>query len=99
MKLAEYQTNALARRPEFGAIFMSNSATRKECFRRKLFGLPSSSENFVKHIRAGMILFLFEYESRVLYGVYEAISDGGMNIVPNAFSSIGKHYPAQVWSM
>ncbi|XP_062096600.1 uncharacterized protein LOC133802319 [Humulus lupulus] len=96
MKLAEYQTNALGRQPEFGAIFMSNSTTRKECLRRKLFGLPPSSENFVKQIKAGMILFLFEYESRLLYGVFQAISDGGMNIVPNAFSSIGKRYPAQV---
>ncbi|GAB2241135.1 hypothetical protein Droror1_Dr00017910, partial [Drosera rotundifolia] len=27
--------------PDFGAIFMSNSVMKKECFRTKLFGLPA----------------------------------------------------------
>ncbi|GKV36886.1 hypothetical protein SLEP1_g44970 [Rubroshorea leprosula] len=82
--------------PEFGAIFMSNSATKRECFKRKLFGLPSSYAHFVNHVKAGMILFLFEFERRELHGVFEASCDGEMNIVPNAFNSLGKQFPAQV---
>lgn len=97
MKLAKKQNNASGILPEFGAIFMSNHATKKECFRRNLFGLPSSHGNFVKQIKAGMILFLFEYERRELYGVFQASSDAAMNIVPHAFCSTGKHCPAQVW--
>ncbi|XP_077244458.1 DCD (Development and Cell Death) domain protein isoform X2 [Tasmannia lanceolata] len=80
-----------------GAIFMSNRATKKECLRRKLFGLPPSQETFVKQIKTGMIMFLFEYEERKLYGVFEATSDGAMNIEPHAFRSLGgKTFPAQI---
>ncbi|KAK3014776.1 hypothetical protein RJ639_009174 [Escallonia herrerae] len=82
--------------PEFGAIFMSNMETKRECFRRNLFGLPPSKANFVKQVKAGMVLFLFEFERKQLLGVFQASSDGAMNIVPDAFSSSGKQFPAQV---
>ncbi|KAI4313042.1 hypothetical protein MLD38_037819 [Melastoma candidum] len=82
--------------PEYGAIFMSDSETRKECLERRLFGLPSSMQSFVSQVKAGMILFLFEYESKRLYGVFQACSDGAMNIVPHAYSASGKQFPAQV---
>lgn len=85
--------------PEYGAIFMSNSMTRTECFERKLFGLPSWLGNFVLQIKSGMILFLFEYENRVLHGVFQAVSDGAMNIVPHAYSSSGQQFPSQVMHM
>ncbi|XP_078427555.1 uncharacterized protein LOC144700048 [Wolffia australiana] len=78
-----------------GAIFMSNRATKEECFRRKLFGLPSSHAGLVKKIKAGMILFLFEYDKRYLYGIFEATSDGSTNIVPSAFVKSGKSFAAQ----
>ncbi|GMI72979.1 hypothetical protein like AT2G35140 [Hibiscus trionum] len=90
------QSSAPGSRPEFGAIFMSNSATKKECLRRRLLGLPSSQSHFVKQVQSGMILFLFEFERRELHGVFQACSDGAMNIVPHAFSSSGMQFPAQV---
>ncbi|CAA0374729.1 unnamed protein product [Arabidopsis thaliana] len=82
--------------PEYGAIFMSNNSTRKECLSRKLFGLPIGLGGFVKHVKAGMMLFLFEFEKRELHGVFQACSDGAINIEPNAFRSSGKQFPAQV---
>ncbi|XP_010276179.1 PREDICTED: uncharacterized protein LOC104610989 [Nelumbo nucifera] len=82
--------------PEYGAIFMSNRATKKECFKQKLFGLPFNRADFVKQVKAGMLLFLFEYEKRKLYGVFEACSDGSMNIAPHAFRSSGKPFSAQI---
>ncbi|KAK4254689.1 hypothetical protein QN277_010033 [Acacia crassicarpa] len=88
--------DAAGRDPDFGAIFMSSSATLQECFRRRLVGLPSSCMPFVKQIKAGMLLFLFEYDKRELYGVFESCCDGAMNIVPSAFSSSGRQFPAQV---
>ncbi|KAJ1397124.1 Development/cell death domain [Sesbania bispinosa] len=88
--------NADGRDPDFGAIFMSNSETKRECFKRRLFGLPSSKIHFVEQVKAGMILFLFEYEQRQLHGVFKASCDGAMNIVPNAFTSLRKQFPAQV---
>ena len=82
--------------PHSGAIFTSNIGTKKECFRQKLFGLPSAMSNFVLHVKKGMILFLFEFERRQLYGVFRATSDGDINIVPTAFKSSGRLFPAQV---
>ncbi|KAK7243823.1 hypothetical protein RIF29_38635 [Crotalaria pallida] len=82
--------------PECGAIFMSNRSTLKECFEKRLLGLPESQSGFVSRVKAGMILFLFETEERKLYGVFEAVSDGGMDIVPQAYASSGRWFPAQV---
>lgn len=43
-----------------------------------------------------MLLFVFEREERKLCGVFEATSDGALNILPNAFHSSKKSRPAQV---
>ncbi|XP_057971762.1 uncharacterized protein LOC131160294 [Malania oleifera] len=96
MELDEEENDFVGKVPEFGAIFMSNTATKRECFRRKIFGLPSSQACFVKQVKAGMVLFLFEFEKRQLYGVFQACSDGAINIVPHAYRSSGKQFPAQV---
>ncbi|XP_028074114.1 uncharacterized protein LOC114276534 isoform X2 [Camellia sinensis] len=88
--------NASGKAPDVGAIFMSNRTTIEECFKRKLFGLPHSFVDFVKEVKAGMVLFLFEFEQRKLYGVFQAVTDGSMNIVPNAYRSTGKSFPAQI---
>jgi hypothetical protein len=88
--------NAAGRDPDFGAIFISNSGSKRECFHRGLFGLPSSYIPFVEKIKAGSALFLFEYEKRLLHGVFKATCDGGINIVPKAFTSLGMPCPAQV---
>ncbi|XP_074312159.1 uncharacterized protein LOC141647748 [Silene latifolia] len=82
--------------PEDGAIFMANPLTREECFERKLFGLPANFEDFVLRIKIGMLLFLFDFKSRKLYGVFEASSKGGFNLVPDAFKSSNSKFPAQV---
>lgn len=97
MEYDEEDNGASGNIPEFGAIFMSNIETKKECFKRKIFALPSSKAEFVKHIKAGMVLFLFEFKKRQLFGVFQASSDGAMDIVPNAFNYPGKHFRAQVW--
>lgn len=82
--------------PGMGAIFMSNSSTMEECFERQLFGLPYSFADFVQQVKVGMVLFLFEHEKRKLYGIFRATSDGKMNIIPHAYRSTGKQFPAQV---
>uniref|UniRef100_A0A1J3I4H3 B2 protein n=1 Tax=Noccaea caerulescens TaxID=107243 RepID=A0A1J3I4H3_NOCCA len=96
MKLMEESNGASGEEPEYGAIFMSNNSTRKECLRRELFGLPNWQAGFVKQVKAGMLLFLFEFESRELHGVFQACSDGAINIEPDAFCSSWKQFPAQV---
>lgn len=96
MGFYDKHNNAAGKEPDFGAIFMTNSGTKRECFRRRVFGLPSSAIQFVEKVKAGMILFLFDYEKRQLHGVFRAACDGAINIEPNAFTSSGSHYPAQV---
>ncbi|XP_020884114.1 uncharacterized protein LOC9317444 [Arabidopsis lyrata subsp. lyrata] len=96
MKHMEKVNGASGEDPEYGAIFMSNNSTRKECLSRGLFGLPIGLAGFVKQVKAGMMLFLFEFEKRELHGVFQACSDGAINIEPNAFQSSGKQFPAQV---
>lgn len=81
-----------------GAIFMCNRTTKKECLRRKIFALPHSGAEFVKKVKAGMFLFLFEYEQRKLYGVFEAASNGMIMSGPGSFTKSGRTYPAQVLS-
>ncbi|CAL5090240.1 unnamed protein product [Urochloa decumbens] len=79
-----------------GAIFMSNTLTREQCFQSSIFGLPFEYQPFVSNVRKGMPLFLFDHTLRKLYGVFEAASDGGLNINNAAFRSIQRSYPAQV---
>jgi hypothetical protein len=76
-----------------GVIFMSSSSTREQCFQAGVFGLPIEYESFVYNIRKGMPLFLFDHNLRKLYGVFEAASSGGLNIIRDAFQ---RAYPAQV---
>ncbi|KAI3414909.1 DYW_deaminase domain-containing protein [Psidium guajava] len=75
---------------------MSNTGTKEECLEKMLFGLPSSHVDFVRRVKAGMILFLFEYEQRELHGVFEAASNGEINIISSAYTSSGKQFPSQV---
>ncbi|MQM10526.1 hypothetical protein Taro_043421 [Colocasia esculenta] len=51
----------------------------------------------MQHVADGILISteIEKYEERKLYGVFEATSDGAMDIVPMAFSSSGKLFSAQ----
>jgi len=76
-----------------GYVFLCNNRTEKECLERKLFGLPKSEWNRVSQVKEGDILFLLNYQNNRLHGIFEAVSDGKMDIEPYAFDS---YFPAQV---
>ena len=97
LPMCSYRQDAAAHMA--GAIFMSNSETRDDCFGTGVFGLPPEYQHFVANVKQGMPLFLFDYTDRNLYGVFEATSDGGMDIRRGAFRSAGRTYPAQVNSV
>lgn len=66
-------------------------------------GLPGLHYSYVKNIPPGLTLFLFNYTTRTLHGIYEAASHGQMNINKYAWTSNEgtdiTAYPAQVYKL
>ncbi|KAL6615384.1 hypothetical protein ACP70R_037654 [Stipagrostis hirtigluma subsp. patula] len=71
--------------PVGGYIFVCNNDTMDENLRRELFGLPSRYRDSVRAIRPGLPLFLYNYSTHQLHGIFEAASFGGTNIDPTAW--------------
>jgi len=54
-----------------GDIFVCNNDTMDENLRRELFGLPSRYRDSVRAIRPGLPLFLYNYSTHQLHGIFE----------------------------
>ncbi|XP_074555572.1 DCD domain-containing protein NRP-B-like [Curcuma longa] len=76
-----------------GYIFVCNNETMPENLRLQLFGLPSRYRDSVRAIKPGLPLFLYNYSTHQLYGIFEAASFGGSNIDPTAWED--KKFPGE----
>eukprot|EP00210_Caulerpa_lentillifera_P004153 g3959.t1 len=76
-----------------GFIFGCTDQTEGECRQRKLFGLPGKHSAVVQSLPRNTPLFLFNYDRRVLYGMFWSTSRGGWNLVPGAWNG---QFPAQI---
>ncbi|XP_010533569.1 PREDICTED: B2 protein-like [Tarenaya hassleriana] len=83
-----------------GYIFVCNNETMEENLKRQLFGLPPRYRDSVRAITPGLPLFLYNYSTHQLHGIYEAASFGGTNIDPKAWEDKKcpgeSRFPAQV---
>ncbi|TVU21684.1 hypothetical protein EJB05_31336 [Eragrostis curvula] len=82
-----------------GVIFGCKHNTINECLTKQLFGLPSAHFVYVKNVKPGMPLFLFNYSDRKMHGIFEAACAGQLNIDQFAWSDNGRiktQFPAQV---
>ncbi|KAL3829431.1 hypothetical protein ACJIZ3_018233 [Penstemon smallii] len=79
--------------PFSGYIFMCNGKTKLDCYKYRVFGLPAGRLDVVKKIKPQTKLFLFDFDLKLLYGVYTSSTQGEMGIEPSAF---GGKFPAQV---
>ena len=82
-----------------GVIFGCTDETYDECIKEGVFGLPMGHLSYVRGIKPGTPLFLFNYSRRELHGVFTAASKGQMNIRPHGWrggTTEKTSFPAQV---
>lgn len=80
-----------------GYLFLCSNRTQNECFKKKIFGLTRKYLGWVEQIKIGTPLFLYNIDSKTLFGPFRAASEGKWNIDPAAWENVRPLvFPAQV---
>eukprot|EP00854_Cymbomonas_tetramitiformis_P004597 gene4597-5630_t len=85
-------TSTPAHGAPFGVIFGCNRQTQDACLKKEIFGMSSAYLGLVSAIVPGTTLFLFNFTTKELHGVFEAVSHGGTGAEVDFMAD----FPAQV---
>lgn len=82
-----------ARMDRKGYVFLCSDITEIECLEQNLFGGMEKYQARVKGLEKGDALFLYNYNSKKLIGIFQAESELKKDIVPGAWNGV---FPWQV---
>ena len=71
-----------------GYIFVCNNETMEDDLRRQLFGLPARYRDSVRAIQPGLPLFLYNYSTHQLHGIFEVRLSVSMHLMICKLSSL-----------
>lgn len=82
-----------------GVIFTCTDDSFDNCIEAGVFGLPRNHFQYVQYVRASMVLFLFNYSTRELHGIFRAVTQGKLDGRPGKVDPRwASNFPAQVRS-